>query len=185
MAFSAEQLQPNLKAMALQTSSAPDAVVERWQAEIDALKASKRPKWKGYMQNQTGVRSVVRYDPAGVSIEGLRTHFVHKLSEERKAKRCTERDWIPVLSFSAKTAMVNAKEQENLVMLAPTGARSVITEGMRLDRVYTTEGEPIYGDEAAVRAQIQEQIGANATGNHSARHRPIRVPTAAGQPVRA
>ena len=184
MAFSTEQLQQNLKAMALQTSSVPDAVVERWQAEIDALRASKRPKWKGYMQNQTGVRSVVRYDPAGVSVEGLRTHFVHKLSEERKAKRCTERDWIPVLSFSARSAMANAMEQENLVMLAPTGARSVVPEGMRLDHVYSAEGEPIRGDDAAVREQIQEQIGANATGNHSARHHPIRVPTGAGQPVR-
>ena len=184
MAFSAEQLRQKLKAMALQTSSVPDAVVERWQAEIDALKASKRPKWKGYMENQTGVRSVVRYDPAGVSVGGLRTHFVHKLSEERKAKRCTELDWIPVLSFSARSAMANARERENLVMLTPSGTRPVIPEGMRLDHVYSTAGEPIRGDEAAVREQIREQIGANATGNHCARNHPIRVPTAPGQSVR-
>ena len=183
MAFSAEQLR-QMKAMALQTSTVPDAVVEQWQAEIDALKAAKRPKWKAFMQNQTGVRSVVRYDPAGMSIEGVRTHFVHKLSEERKAKRCTELDWIPVLSFSAKSAMANAMEREHLVMLTPSGTRPVIPEGMRFDHVYSTEGEPIRGDEAAVREQIREQIDANATGNHCARNHPIRVPTAPSQSVR-
>ena len=181
MALSAEQQ----RAEAPQMSSVPDAAMERWHAEIGALKASKRLKWKGVMQNQTGVWSAVRYVPAGVSFQGTRTHFVHKLSAERRAKRGTELDWIPVLSFSAKAAMLNAASKRNVILLAPDGACPMITEGMRSDRLYYTEGEAIQGSDAAVREQIQEQIAANATGNHSARHRPVRVPTAAGQPVRA
>ena len=182
MAYSAEQLQ--MRAVAPQMSSVPDEAVEQWQLQIDALKPGKRLKWKGTMQNQTGARSVVRYDPAGVNFMGVKTHFVHKLSAERKAKRSTESDWLPVLSFSAKAAMLNALQQEEVIMFAPDGARSVITEGMRSDRMYYMAGEPIRGDEAAVREQIQEQIDANATGNHCARNHAIRVPTAPGQPAR-
>ena len=182
MAYSAKQMQ--MRSVAPQMSSVPDEAVEQWQAEIDALKAGKRLKWKGVMQNQTGARSVVRYDPAGVNFMGVKTHFVHKLSEERKAKRSTESDWLPVLSFSAKAAMLNAIQLKNVVMSAPGGARSVISEGMRPDRTYHTGGDAIQGDPATVRELIQEQINTNATGKHSARNHPIHVPTAAGQPVR-
>ena len=182
IAYSAEQLQ--MRAVALQMSSVPDEAVEQWQAEIDALKAGKRLKWKGVMQNQTGARSVVRYDPAGVNFMGVKAHFVHKLSEERKGKRDTEIDWLPVLSFSAKAAMTNAWNQKDVVTFAPSGARPMIPEGIRSDCTYHTGGEAIQGDPATVRELIQEQINTNATGKHSARNHPIHVPTAAGQPVR-
>ena len=131
MASSNATLMQQLRATAPQISSVPDKAIEQWQAEIATLKASKRLKWKGSMQNQTGVLSVVRYSPAGVEVLGVKTHSLHKLSAERKAKRNTESDWLPVLSFTSRDAALNY-EASNVFMFAPSGAREFITE-MRPD----------------------------------------------------
>jgi len=173
-----------------------------WLAQTLALKPSKRLKWKGVLVNQTGTRGVIRYDTAGLSVAGFHTHFVQKLNEERKGKRRTDDDWIPVFSFSQRMALVESQANtwENVGVCTPDGARPLAHDA-RLENVHfvsiaarvpvTLESlrvddnaRPFRGDVAAVREQTRAQVRENATGNHTARHHPVRVHTAAGEPVR-
>ena len=183
--------------MAAQTSSVPDDVMNLWLAQTLALKPGKRAKWKGVLVNQTGTRSVIRYDIAGLSVAEFHTHFVQKLNEERKGKRGTEDTWIGVFSFSQRAAMVEAQARlcKHVVVATPDGARPAAHDGLqnvhfgRLGRTLASlriddGARPFEGDSATVREQIRAQVGENATGNHTARHHSIRVRTAAGEPVR-
>ena len=184
--------------MAAQTSSVLDAVMNDWLAQTLALKPGKRAKWKGVLVNQTGTRSVIRYDTAGLSVAGFHTHFVQKLNEERKGKRGTDDDWIPVFSFSQRAALVEAQARlcKHVVVATPDGARPAAYDDHlqnvhfgRLGRTLASlriddSARPFEGDSAAMREQICAQVGENATGNHTARNHSIRVRTAAGEPVR-
>ena len=173
--------------MAVQISSVADAFVEAWLAEVAALKPAKRAQWKGTMINQAGVRSAVRYCPDGVTTFGETTHFLQKLSAQRKGSRDTELDWLPVYSFSARASLMNRQmaQDATVVLTTPPGARPILTRDQCTENMlFTGGGAPMTGNHVALCAQICEQTDANATGNHSSRHHPIRVPTAAGQPVR-
>ena len=167
-----------------QMSSVADCIIELWLSEVRALKQSKRPKWKGVMHNQTGCNSVVRYVPDGVCMGGQTTYFVHKLSQERQAKRGTSETWLPVFSFTARAAIQSELDTDytRVIMRTVEGARPVVDHEPQV--AYAGEGPVVARDQDEIRALIEEQIRANATGNHTARNRPIRVPTATGQPVR-
>ena len=52
------------------------------------------------------------------------------------------------------------------------------------DVEYRGEGVFVARDQVEMRAQVDEQIRTNATGNHTSRAHRVSVPTAAGQPVR-
>ena len=169
-----------------QTASAHDEVIQSWLAEVLALKPGKRAKWKGVLVNQTGTRGIIRYADAGVSIAGVCTHFVQKLNEERKGKRGTTDDWIPVFSFTDRDTIVErqAKASEYVAVIAPNGARPTACDP-RLENVIYVDGvSPLEGDTDDIRHQVRDQMRVNATGNHTARHHAIRVPTGASEPVR-
>ena len=189
----------------LQTSTVTDDLMDEWVEEVNRLKPSKRPKWKGALRNQTGVASIVRYVPEGVRVHfeacvcvHTTTHFVHKLSEERKRARGTELDWLPVLRHSDLDALRSATLCETdggkklLVVSSPPSALPVLGEPAESWQgasgspvtVFFAHDAAILGDAAQVREQIEAQIRANATGNHTPRGHPIHVPTAPGQPVR-
>ena len=173
--------------MAAQISSVADAFVEAWRVEVLALKPAKRAKWKGTMINQTGNRSTVRYCPEGVTTCGETTHFLHKLSAQRKGSRDTELDWLPVFSFSARASLMNSQmEQDRTIVLAtPPGVRPILTPDQCTESLlFTNDVAPMTGNDAALCAQISKQTDENATGNHRSRHHAIRIPTAGGEPVR-
>ena len=83
----------------VQTTSVPDEVIQCWLVQVLALKPSKRAEWKGQLVNQTGTLGIVRYEAAGVSVADICTHFVQKVNEERKGKRGTTDDCIPVFGL--------------------------------------------------------------------------------------
>ena len=167
-----------------QMSSIADSIVECWLSEIRALKPSKRPKWKGIMHNQKGCASVVRYVPDGLSLGGQTTYFAQKLDQERQAKRNTSEAWIPVFSFTARTAMHKeiSASGRHVCVCTPEGARHILEHDPMIK--YRGEGTFVARDQGEMCAQVDEQIRTNATGNHTTRNHRISVPTAPGQPVR-
>ena len=151
----------------LATTSVPVDSIEMWKAEIAALPVRKRKNWKGSMTDRFGVRGVVVYDPQGIEVPGYgRSHFKHRMNEQKKSMYATEQEWRPVMPMGWQ-------QQE------PAGAFNTYIH------VRTGNDAAMDGHTPEIQHDmLQTETHANQTGNHEPRNHPIRVPTAPGEPVR-
>ena len=136
------------------------SVYDKWTAEVLALKPGKRKNWKAVMVHTDGSDSRVRYRPEPIVLASgvVQTHFETKVSAKKAA------DYVKYEGYSAKDI------PEYMPAIS-------YDDGVRLQAV----GEATV---ARTEAQFFEALDANLTGNHGPRNHFVRVPTAAGQPVR-
>ena len=120
--------------------------MQRWIAEVLALKPNKRVKWNGHLDNQTRTRSIICYYAAGLREAGVQTHFVQKLNEERKGKRGTNEDWISASSFSDRATIVDNQVRicNSVTILTPEGTRPLPTANAS-ENVYYHNGSSLIG----------------------------------------
>ena len=126
--------------------------------EVLKLKPQKRNNWKGFVQNNDGVKTRVRYVEAGIQVPGCNcvSHFEIKLSEQ--AWRVVIPKGLP------KADDDNADDIYHL-----RGQRDVRRDSM-------SSWEQSLG-------MASETLG-NLTGNHEPRNHRINIPTRAGKPIR-
>ena len=76
------------------TTSIPADSYEEMLTEVLKLKPQKRKNWKGFVQNNVGQKTRVRYVEAGIEIPRYNfvSHFENKLSEQMQSKYGTEQD---------------------------------------------------------------------------------------------
>ena len=61
----------------------PDAIVDEWRQEVNALPMRKRGKWKGWVTDKYGQRTRVRYVPDTGHFENFYpSHVVHQCSTQ-------------------------------------------------------------------------------------------------------
>ena len=65
--------------MAERVVGVPDAIVDQWRQEVNALPMRKRGKWKGWLEDKHGQRTRVRYVPDTGHFENFYpSHVVHQ-----------------------------------------------------------------------------------------------------------
>ena len=130
-------------------------MIDDWLAEIAAMPMRKRRQWKGHLKDKWGVKQRVRYTPEGVRAADTTTHF----EVYEQANRESFRGWQPVVVIEEVERNGSA-----LVPMGRYGPRLLAADDM-FEEVHQIQGE-------------------THTGNHYRTHT-IKVPTAAGEPVRA
>ena len=151
---------------ALRTISVPADSIARWESEIAALPARKRKNWKDNARDRQGVKCVVVWDEEGVEVPGWgRVHFLQRMNAQKKAMYDTNQAFRPVLPLGWQNDIV---ETDRRIIAFRTGTDAAM-DGAHPD---------------AQRAHMRAEQEQNATGNHGPRHHPVRVRTAAGEPVR-
>ena len=136
----------------------PAELIAGWKEELLAMPDKKRKNWKGFLQDKQGVRSKVRY--AGVKYFGDDPNLPYEFENWQPGNRHGGSAWWPVLDMS-----VWEDYPDEIKPTSRVGARIL-------------RGEDV---ERAMDDAQQE----NATGNHHRNPKPVKVPTKAGEPVRA
>jgi hypothetical protein len=148
-----------------------DAIYQGWSDEVAALPPRKQRKWSGWIADKYGCRISVRYAPQEVGL-GLHTLFEERLTARSAADRgLPVGTWIPLQSVSMRAEKAaRAEEMGGELLIANTATRAI-------------ERPPL--DNQQHIAQARADVAERRTGNHRPRVHAVRVPTAAGQPVRA
>jgi hypothetical protein len=147
-----------------------DEIYERWESEVMALPVRKRKNWAGWMRDNYGCRVSVRYSPQPVGC-GLQTLFEGRITAKTAAdRRLPEGSWIPYQSVSMRA--------ERVAIHAAQGRELTI-----IDASTHRREKPILDKDALIERAIAPMV-ARRTGNHRPHAHAVRIPTAAGQPVR-
>jgi hypothetical protein len=148
-----------------------DAIYQSWADEVAALPARKRKKWSSVIADKYGCRIAVRYAPQEVGL-GQHTLFEERLTAKSAADRgLPVGTWIPVQSVSIRAAKAAAAEEMGgELLIANTATRAIERPALENDQLI---------------AQARAHVAERRTGNHRPHVHTVRVPTAAGQPVRA
>jgi hypothetical protein len=155
---------------AQQVDTVCDQLHQQWEQEISALPARKQKKWSGWTLDEYGCRTSVRYSPQQVSA-GHQTLFEMRLTARMAAARGLDTgSWIPLQPVSALVENAARLQAELL---------KYVQDGAALRRAMAP-----YLDGGALLANAGALLEARRTGNHRSRVHTVRVPTAAGQPVR-
>jgi hypothetical protein len=155
---------------ARQVATVCDAIYERWEREVMALPARKRKNWGGRIFDKNGCLVTVRYAPRPAGCD-QHTLFAERITARSAAERqLPEGTWIPVQSVSIRAAKVALCREHGMeFMTADVGTRRC--------EVPTVDNETHI-------ARAVAGMAARHTGNHRPRVHSVRIPTAAGQPVR-
>ena len=149
------------------TTSVPPESYARMEAEVMALKPQKRKNYKGSLVNSAGQRTRVRYVEAGIKVPGrnFMSHFENKVSGQKQAQFATDLEWRTVIPIGLP--LVDIEDVDYCLH-------------MRRERDVKRDSMPSQEQSMDLAAEAR----GNRTGNHGPRNHPIRVPTAAGAPVR-
>ena len=151
---------------ALCTASVPIDKIRQMEAEIASLPPRKRKNWKRQTKDEFQTFSLVVYDAEGVEVPGYgRVHFMQHMNKQKQAMFNTNQKIRPVLPIGWQQ---NLPDTMNVVSVR-TGTDAAMDS--------MSPGEQ--------RAHMRAIREANATGNHESRNHPVRVPTKAGESVRA
>jgi hypothetical protein len=147
-----------------------DEIYERWEREVMALPARKRKNWAGWILDSYGCRISVRYSPQPVGC-GLQTLFEGRITAKSAADRhLPVGSWIPHQSVSMRA--------EKVAICAAQGM-----EFMTTDTATRRCEAPIMDNETHIE-RAMAGMAVRHTGNHRPHVPSVRIPTAAGQPVR-
>jgi hypothetical protein len=138
--------------------------------EVLALPVRKRKSWTSYMLDMYGCRNSVRYAPQDVGL-GVQALFEVRVSAQTAGDlKLPVGSWLPV---------------ESLGIVAEKAARRQVSCEMRI--VLGSATRPPAGftiSEQGFDEMAHAMIAEHLTGNHRPHAHPVRIPTAAGQPVR-
>jgi hypothetical protein len=154
--------------MSIHCAVMTDAQLEEWAAEVSALPPRKRKNWKprAGARGADGSLAVVRV-AAG---EGV--HFERRLSAREAALRgMPAGSWLPIISVTERGLMLEELREhvgaERVAVVQPGGGPADLRPG----------------DDAFLEDAVAEWLAAR-TGNHRPHRHRVRIPTAAGEPVR-
>ena len=144
----------------LMQATSPE-IIARWKEEVLAMPAKKMKNWKGALKDQQGAWQKVRY-VGELRYVGGDTDYPYEFEAWQPSNRPIPSVWLPVVSCFAGRRPTTTVEP-----LSRAGARMQGLQGEDLAREYE---------------EIQRE---NFTGNHHRNPKPVKVPTKAGEPVRA
>jgi hypothetical protein len=147
-----------------------DRAYQQWAEEVLALPIRKRKNWTGWTLDTQGCRNLVRYAPQDVGL-GVQTLFEGRTTAQMAGVLSVPVGaWLPLESQSIIAEKAARHQARNEVRVLQNPATRELVG-------------PIIGEQ-----EFNEMAHALVAENHTGRHRPhvhaVRIPTAAGQPVR-
>jgi hypothetical protein len=147
-----------------------DECYREWADEVLAMPVRKRKNWKGCTMDQRGCLASVRYAPQDVGL-GVQTLFEGRTSAQMAGiLNVPVGTWLPLESLSIiaeKASRHEARNEERVLQIPAT--RELVGPIM---------------DERAFEVMARMMVVESHTGNHRPHVPSVRIPTAAGQPVR-
>ena len=134
-------------------------------AAVNAVKPSKRDKFKTYTKDGRGCRRTIHYSVEPIAVGSATTHFYQKAGAMQAAAR-----HIP------QGTRISVISQSMHLGLAPSGDFTVRYDA---DALRFADADPAED----LPEHVLERQNANYTGQHHRNHH-VRVPTRAGEPVR-
>jgi len=142
-----------------------EASYARWLCEVEALPERKRRHWSATTVQSTGVRSRVVYHPTTLP-SGAVSLFATRAPQHMAAQGYRAGTLVPFVSNAMEEREAQAAHQRGEELLDLDGQPLVhITDDYALAEHWRLELE-------------------RGTPQHRPRQHPVRIPTAAGQPVR-
>ena len=148
------------------TVTITDERMAEYNAAVNALKPSKRDKFKTHTKDGRGCRRTIYYSVEPIAVGSATTHFYEKAdAKQAGARHIPQGTRIAVISQSM-----------HLLGLAPPGNFTVRYDA---DAVRFADSDPAED----LPQHVLERQNANYTGQHHRNHH-VRIPTRAGEPVR-
>jgi len=137
----------------------------RWLCEVEALPERKRRHWSANTVQSTGVRSRVVYHPTTLP-SGAVSLFATRAPQHMAAQGFSAGTLVPFVSNAMEEREVQAARERGEELLDPDGQPLVLIT-----------------DDFARTEHLRAELERGAPQHRPHRHH-VRVPTAAGQPVR-
>ena len=147
------------------TVTITDERMAEYNAAVNALKPSKRDKFKTHTKDGRGCRRTIHYSADPIAVGTATTNFYQKADlKQAAARHIPQGTRIPVISQSVNLG------------LAPSGDFMVRYDA---DALRFADADPAED----LPEHVLERQNANYTGQHHRNHH-VRIPTRAGEPVR-
>ena len=165
---------PNSRAISFVT----ETELAEWRAEIAALPMRKRDKWHSCVDDKSGTMHRVRFH---------NDHFQMRMHSDRRGREMVP--WVPItpmFGYPTRSQMVDAfgdSYVKGLEGSGPYDPEKLKAHGEE-DPNYQRLARVRDGGDDAMMLEGTLMINESITGKHYSNKKKVKVPTAAGQPVR-